>query len=127
MHEVTFTWFHYSPVVTLGSLLPSIQCPSAHRLIQLFKQCLFATLVKQLFLFMNALFTYRGVLISQCWLNGLVDPLSLSDWLEPGNGPGMACMCPLGQLLPRGQSYAHIIIGLAVPTRFTVNLIMSCL
>ena len=51
----------------------------------------------------------------------------MTDWLGPGNGPGMACMCPLGQLLPRGQSYAHIIIGLAVPTRFTVNLIMSCL
>ena len=33
----------------------------------------------------------------------------------------MACMCPLGQLLPRGQGYAHIIIGLAVPTRFTVK------
>ena len=52
---------------------------------------------------------------------------SWTDWLEPGNGPGMACMCPLGQILPRGQSYAHIIIGLAIPTRSTVNLIMSCL
>ena len=58
---------------------------------------------------------------------GALDMASWTDWLEPGNGPGMACMCPLGQLLPRGQSYAHIIIGLAVPTRFTVNLIMSCL
>ena len=50
---------------------------------------------------------------------------SWTGWLGPGNGPGMACMCPLGQLPLRGPSCAHIIIGLAAPARSIVSLIMS--
>ena len=50
-----------------------------------------------------------------------------TGWLGSGNGPGMACMCPLGQLPLRESSCARIIIGLAAPARFVVSLIMSCL